>query len=443
MAKTVICNQCGAADLIKVEESEYKCRYCHSRIVLEKPKLDLGNFIKTFNPTHVITPSQTAYTPDGQVVKRVSRLGCMIVVIIFMGILSGIIVPIIIAFSGRSGGTDSKTGSSDWKLSYTQQTFYATGSKGGVIWQLDDENYNYEKNRNVLSILDAKTKKVLYTEIYVKEHKSGETVASSWDLFNGGRVIGDTIFFTPKNGGLVARNIYTGKVIINNATFEKLLGEQIAEARAYINANTNEQDYLEVKSALGDEYYYYPAKNKFVKREEVRNTKETEKTAKYFFIATGSNDKKHVLRVNQKIAPYERVGFFMPGSYNEYKKQKQYYTHYHLVNSIDSIPAKNAFFDPAFITWDDTSFVIYYKENLLENSPRILARYGLSGKQLWKRIPTQEKPFSQLEKKEENPRFDILLINERLVISLNTGQKSAMEIDPANGKISWTYKSEK
>ncbi|HYG50711.1 MAG TPA: hypothetical protein VD905_07395, partial [Flavobacteriales bacterium] len=385
--------------------------------------------------------SQTAYTVDGKTIKAVNKLGCFIGFIILTSVLSSIVVPIILAFSGnRSHAPTGKTGSPGWKLSYTQQTFYANGSKGAVIWQLDEENYNWEKTRNVLSILDAETKKVLHSEIFVKEHKTGTDAASTWDIFNGGRVIGDTIFFTPKGSGLVARNIYTGKIIIGNDGFEKLLGDQIAEARAYINFSTNDKDYLEIKSAQGDEYYYYSSKNAFVRRDEIRNN--SKKTAKYYFILVGNNDKKHVLRINQDIAVHDRAGFFHPGNFREFNQQKKYYAKYHYVNSLDSVPAQHVFFDAGFITWDDTSFVVQFKESVLETAPRVIARYGLSGKQLWRIVPVQEKPFTQLKKKEESPRFDILLNNKTVMVTLGGAQKSAMAIDPGNGKILWTYISE-
>jgi DNA-directed RNA polymerase subunit RPC12/RpoP len=443
MAKSIKCNQCGSSDLIKLDANEYQCRYCNSRIVLEKPKPDLGSFIKTLNPTHVVGTSQTAYTPDGQVVKAFSKMGCFIAIIIFGGVLTGIITPIVVAFSGRhhTSATASKTGSADWNLSYTQQVFYANGSKGGVIWQIDEENYNYEKSRNVLSILDAKTKKVLYFEIIVNEHKSGEDVPSVWDLFGGGRVFGDMIFITPKNGGLIARNIYSGQVVRDNAHFEKLVGDQIAEARAYSTSYAD--DHLDLKDAQGTAYYYYPLQDSVQKRDLVTSAKNKKDKEVYYFMFCGETDKKYVLRVRQQVKAGERSGFFHASTLTDYKNDKNYYKQYYKILSVDSVPATKGFFDPNFITWDDTSFVVDFKENLLDNAKRVVARYGLSGKQLWKIVPIEQKPFTELEKKEDKPRFDLYYINNSLIVSLNSPKKIAIAIEPASGKIAWTYKAEK
>jgi DNA-directed RNA polymerase subunit RPC12/RpoP len=436
MAKTIKCNQCGAADLIKIEEYEYKCRYCHSRIVIEKPKFDLGNFAKTFDTKHLYNPTQTTFTPTGEVIKKASRLGCLVIAIIFLGIISGVIIPIIVSINRSSNSVE--TTADGWAVSYTPYVFYANGSKGGVVWKFTEENYDWKKNRSVLTILDPKTNKELKREIVIAEHQSSETVPSLWDLYNGGKIFGDTIFFTPKKGGLVGKNIYTGKTVIDNNYIQKQIGNEVAEARAYAN---NKDNYVNIKDAEGTEYYYFPKRNKIITQDEYRSTKNIKKINKFYYVLSGRSDKKHVLRILQEINELETPTSYNSVLYSDFKKEKSYYQKYYQLKSLDSIPVNHGFFNAEIIHYNDSSFILKYTKNLLEGSPITFAKYGLDGKQIWSVIPSQLSVFKIDEKNtvRTTVNYEFNVLGNALVIYFNSTQKAAAAINVVDGKTIWTF----
>lgn len=433
MAKTVKCTNCGAADLTKTGESEYKCNYCQARIVTDQAKFDFGSFFKTFNPNDLHKRTQTTFHADQTVVKNTSRFGCVIGLITLISVAAGIVVPILV--SQKQNALTGKNNT--WNLSYTQQVYYATGSKGPVVWVFQEENYNWEKNRSLLKIINPVNNKILYTETVIREHTSSETLPSMWDLFNGGRVMGDTIFFTPKGKGLEGRNIYTAKKIIDQSYFSKKIGNELAEASAYTSTS---DPYLRVKSADGVEYLYFPQKDQLLTRDEYNKLGRDHQVEKYFFILAGNADKKYVMRIHQRVDMTDMTGSFHQ-TYREYDREKKYYSRYYQVSSVDSIPVSHGFFNADIIFNTDTSFVIKYKANLMENAPWVIGHFTVSGQNLWKIVPEQMQVF----KNEKNERFDlnISMVNGRLIMSASSPVKSACGINLTTGKTEWTYRIEK
>lgn len=444
MAKSIKCHQCGAADLIKIEENEYTCKYCHSRIVIEKPKLDLGAFAKTFKAEHLYASSQTTTTPTGKTIVKVSRLGCLLFVAIFLGILTSIIVPIIMSVnrSVNSISLSSTTTKDGWQITYTGQVHYASGSKGSVIWQFTEENYDWKKNRTVLTIINPVTKKELNRQIVIAEYTGSNEGPSLWDLFNGGKIIGDTIFFTPKNNGLKGYNIYTGKVVVENKYLEKIIGNQVAEARAYASSK---DDYLEIKDAEGTEYYYFPKQKKIINKEEYRDRKTSKLITRYFYMLVGDHDKKHILRVQQQMKEFENASYFGSLSYREFKNQKKYYSQYRQIYSVDSLPIAHGFFDAEIISFTDSTLIVKYKKNLLEDSPLLVSRYTMNGDESWSVEPSTIKVFKDLTNNasKSSRSYDFIIVNNGLIISINSPQKAAIGINLVTGKTLWTYSREK
>lgn len=433
MAKTIKCSNCGAVDLTRTGEGEYRCNYCQAKIVTDQPKFDFGSFFKTFNPNDLHQRTQTTYHA-GQVVKtNTSRLGCLMGLIILLGAGSGIVVPIVMAVRESTIESENQT----WKLSYTTQAYFTSGTKGPVVWHFQEEQFDWKKNRTVLSIIDPVKKKKLKQEIVVPEHTSSDKVASFWDLYNGGRVFGDTIFFTPKGKGLEGYNIYTGKKVLDQSYFEKNIGSELAEASAYTSSN---DPYLRIKSAEGVEYYYFPNK-KILTRDEYYQTGNKEKKYRWFYELAGNTDKKYVLRINQLASENDRSASFHH-SYSDYKKEKNYYSKYYNINSIDSIPVNHGFFKADFISYDRTSFVIIYKANLLETAPWVIARFDTSGQNLWKVIPTQLPVFKPAEP-EQKVEININKVNNSIIVLGSGRVRAACGINPNNGKVEWTYKIDK
>lgn len=435
MAKTIHCNKCGASDLTKISEQEYKCNYCSSRIVVEQAKFDFGSFFKTFNPNDLHKRTQTTYHADQTISKNASKLGCMVAFIALLGIAAGVVVPLIMKSQMESAaGSSGENGG--WQLSYTQAAHFANGSKGPVVWVFQEENYDWKKNRSVLKLVDPRTGKELHKEVVVPEHNTSETVTSFWDLFNGGRIIGDTIFFTPKSKGLEGRNIYTAKKMVDQAYFKKQIGSPLAEAYAY---NHTTENYLRVKSAEGTEYYYFPGTNRLINRETL-NKSDKEKVEKTFFAFTGNGDKKAVLRIRQAVNPSDQQPSFYH-SYESYKKEPKYYAKYYRISSLDSIPAGQGFFNGKIIYNTDNDFVVLYKSDLMEESPWIIGSFNVSGKNNWKLEPAKQPVFKT--KAGTKPEFEIDAVNGQLIVSLRSGEKAACGIDIGTGKIAWTYRLEK
>lgn len=433
MAKIIKCNNCGAADVTKVNDHEFRCNYCQARIVTEDPKFDMGSFFKTLNPNDIYKRTQTTYHHGETVVKNTSRLGCALAGIILAGILAGIMVPFFIFLDEKSTEETKKT----WRLSYTQYVYYTTGSKGPAVWMFREENFNWEKNRNVLEIVDPRNGKTLHTEIVIPEHTSAQNVAGIWDRFNGGRVFGDTIFFTPKGKGLEGRNIYTAKKIIGQDFFVRETGNELAEAYAY---NSSTDPYIRVKSDEGAEYYYFPSGNKITTRDTYNKQNSSEKTYRYFFALSGNGDKKHIVRINQLAGRAETSASFYH-SYRDFSKDKRYYSRYYNIQSIDSVPVNHGFFHADFITHNDTSFVIKYKPSLKNDAPMVIGCYGISGKNRWKIIPEQMDIFRP-KKNTDKVSLNTCLVNGKLIISSNSPH-AACCIDTGTGKIQWTHRVEK
>jgi hypothetical protein len=326
---------------------------------------------------------------------------------------------------------------SGWSLSYTPMIYYTSGSKGPAVWVFREENFDWKKNRTVLTIIDPVSGKTMHTETIIPEHTGSDQVASLWDLYNGGRVFGDTIFFTPKRKGLEGRNIYTAKKLVDQAYFSKTTGNELAEANAY---TSSEEPYLRVKSADGTDYYYFPGKNRLVTRDAYNQEGRGNKVYKYFFVLSGNGDKKAVLRVQQLANVNDRQGSFSH-TYSDFKKDRNYYTRYYEVKSVDSIPVSHGFFNAKIIDNNDSVFVIRYKTSLMDDAPWNIGRFDITGKNLWKVVPAEMDVFKGAKQNKVDP--EVLLMQDRLVITENSGTKAACCIDLRTGKIAWTFRSEK
>lgn len=429
MAKTIKCDQCGAADLIKNDEYSYTCRYCHSTIIIDKPQFDLGKLSKAFNAGK-FSHSQQTTTPSGEIIRTTKNIGCIVLLSIGF-VIGGVGFAVMRLVNSSQTTTETKDG---WQLSYTPMVFYANGSKGASIWQFTEENYDWKKNRTTLTIFNPTTKKEYYKEIVIPEHESNVTNPSLWDIFSGGKIIGDTIFFTPKDGGLIGRNIFTGKIVVSNDYFEKLIGNEVAEARAYSNSSDN---YISIKDAEGTEYVYFPGMKKIIKRDEFNNRSKTKFAPKYFYALAGQTDKKYVMRIQQEMAENDFSPYYGSISLKDYKRDKNYYAKYQKILGIDSIPISHGFFNAEFMQWNDTEFVVRYQKNLLESSPIQISKYSFTGQEKWTVFPSKLSVFSKIPK--EKTSFEILVMNETIIIFTNSPNKMACSIDLKNGKTLWSY----
>ncbi len=438
MARAVKCPQCGAADVRKTGEGEYTCNYCESKIILEQPQIDFSKLFKsfTFLRQNSVSPTSTNYNKYAQEVKvKTQRTLVFIIVLAFAAVLTGILVSV---FANNST-VNSSTMNNGWQISYTQQTYYTYGSKGAAIWIFREENENWKNYRRRLIILNPQTKKEFYNKIIEGPLKNSSAMTSVWDTYQGGKVFGDTIYFTPKAEILEAYNIYTGKKIMARGDFEKLAGMKIASANAY---STSEDNHLRVKGADGTDFYYFPNGNRFIKESEFRDKDRDIKTMRYYFIMVGNGDKKGVMRVGQKINPHERTGYLHRTSIKEYLSDKNYYQKYYNIFSLDSVPAPMSYFDAEFLNWNDTSYILAFKEDIISNSPRFVAAYTLRGKELWKQNLEEIKVFKK-ESKDETVSYQFLQENGGLIIARNNGKKGAVQVNLTNGKVLWQYAIEK
>lgn len=432
MAKTIRCDSCKAADVKKIGEKEYICNFCNSRIILDDPKVDLNSFFKTFNPNSVYKVNQTTITPDAvQITKNASRLGCLIGIIAMIGAAAGVVIPFIASNSSTStSSTEEKPGG--WQVSYTSQVYYAWGSKGPSVWVFTEEHQNWKKYRKVLTIVNPISGKTFHTDTIGKEVENSSSVPSIWDLFQGGKTIGDTIYFSPKGKVFEGRNIYNAKIVINKNYFADK-GVEIAQSTSY---NSSKDNYLSIKSAEGDEYYFFPRTKEFILTEEFRKKKEEKKVSRYYYVLTGNSDKKAVLRIQQELKNNERSGYFN-GSKKEFSKNLKYYNRYYNVTAVDSVPAANHFFDAEFIDWNDTSFIIKYKKNILENTPQFVGCYTVSGKQLWSYDLTNMKELKDDKKVTDNFQFQYQ--PGKLIVYIIGAKKAAVGINTVNGKMEWNF----
>lgn len=429
MAKTIRCDSCKAADVKKIGEKEYICNFCNSRIILDDPKVDVNSFFKTFNPNSVYKVTQTTITPDATTItKNASRLGCLIGIIALIGGAAGIIIP----FLGSNNQSTNTVTPDGWQISYTSQVYYTWGSKGPAVWVFTEENQNWKLNRKRLSIINPIDNKEIFTDTIGKEVESGNTVPSIWDMFQGGKTIGDTIYFSPKGKVFEGRNIYNAKIVINKKYFADK-GVEIAQSTSY---NSSKDNYLSIKSAEGDEYYFFPQTKEFVLTEEFRKKKEDKKVSRYYFVLTGNSDKKAVLRIQQELKKDERAGYFN-GSKKEFSKNLKYYNRYYNITAVDSVPAANHFFDAEFIDWNDTSFIIKYKKNILENTPQFVGCYTVSGKQLWSYDLTNMKELRDDKKVTDNFQFQYQ--PGKLIVYIIGAKKAAIGINTVSGKMEWNF----
>lgn len=444
MAEKIIkCTQCKAADLTKTEENVYQCNYCGSKIIIDEPKFNFNDFFKdTFKDGNFkkYGYSYTTTDPGTQttVLHKPARLGCFIGIFLLLGITSGIVIPIISKFGNQNSKTSTglTKESNGWQLSYTNNCLYAYGSKGPVIWVFEEYNKDWKRKKIMLTILNPITKKFLIQKAVVPDTDYNANVPSVWDLFQGGKVFGDTIFFSPKKGVFEARNIYSGEVVMDRKQLELLSGSAIASVQTY---SSSRDPYIRIESAMEDVLYYLPTSKKVVNR-DVYNKDETFQF-KYYFALIGSGDKKSLARIYSKVKAGEKSNYIYFYSFKDYNSSKQYYSRSTNIKSVDSIPTGQYYFNAELLDWTDTTAVLKYKENKLEESPYHLSCVHKSGKTKWSVCLDKLQYFKP--KDATDLRFEFMAFNGKIVVTANNARNSAIGIDANTGKVEWDLKIEK
>ncbi len=445
MSGTIQCPQCGAASSAKVSETEYHCAYCESNFTIGMSKEDMiANILKKVGASQGTSSTSFTYSPEkiaemraaAMASAQASKKGGRILLIIFLAIIISIVG--VVAFSVKkatSGITDVVD--NVIKNSTVSNFKVMSGSKGPVIWMLQEQSASMQDSTHfILSIIDPQSKKHLEDLEYLP--------AMTWEgAFNSGKYLGefyafgDTCWIVSEHFGLTARDIYTGKILIDSKKLSKMhpeLEQGITKAEwGYSNR------YFSLTTNDGFEFIFLPDQKKIFKKEDFDNQKRDEsKMVKRNFFMLSESKRPGLFVSVENTSPFATSSQTYSG---DLENANPHYKNRALLSLTHILPDL-IFFNGYILHSDNDKTLIAYQNTVAKNSALHFSCIDSNGKVLWnisgKEIEPFEKDFS-----DNNRAIDFVGSKNVAVLFTDYADHDAIGIDWTSGKILWQFSTAK
>src|SRR5665213_1479819 len=211
------CPQCGSTTTTKVSEGVYNCPYCESNFDVDVSKQDVfESFVKSsqqnqINYAEKLAEIKSKFSPETVAVAQEKGRIVVVIVLAFVMFILGV-AGFIITKAAKNG----KAAVNGLVENSTLNKFTVfSGSKGVAVWLLQEQSKSMQDSTHyILTIVDPQTKKHLNEIEFIP--------AMTWEgAFNASKLIGDfypfgdTCWIVSETNGLTARDIYTGKIIVD------------------------------------------------------------------------------------------------------------------------------------------------------------------------------------------------------------------------------------
>ncbi len=448
MSGIIQCPQCGAVSSSKISETEYHCVYCDCSFTIGMSKEEM--IANILNKAGINKPNPetlkfnqeklAAMRAEAGTAIQAGKKKALIFVFVFFAFIIGVCSIVYYSVHKAAGGISDIVNNVIANSTVSNFKVFS-GSKGPVIWMLQEQSVSmHDSTHYILSIIDPPSKKHLKDLEYIP--------AMTWeDAFNSNKFIGefyafgDTCWIVSEQFGLTARDIYTGKIIIDAAKLSKMhpeLEKGITKAEwGYSNR------YFSIMTNDGYEFIFLPDQNKIFKKDDYNDNKrdESKMVTRNFFILTDSK-RPELFMSTEKTSPFATSSKMYGSLLENYDPKNRPFGMSDDIISVTHVLPDLIFFNGFILYSDNNKTLIAYQNTVAKNSALHISCIDSNGKILWNVSGNEVKPFEK-EFADNNRAIDYAGSKNVVALFTDYGDHDAIGIDWNTGKISWQFTTKK
>lgn len=449
MSSSIIqCPQCGAVSSSKLSETEYHCVYCDCSFTVGMTKEEMiakllnksGNTKPYSDALQYRQEKLAAMSEEARAALKVGKKRALIFVFIFFGFIIGVCSIVYISVHKAATGISDIVNNVIVNSTVSKFKVFS-GSKGPVIWMLQEQSASMNDSTHyILSIIDPPSKKHLKDIEYIP--------AMTWsDAFNSNKYIGDfyafgdTCWIVSEQYGLTARDIYTGKIIIDAQKLCKMhteLQKGITKAEwGYSNR------YFSIMTNDGYEFIFLPDQNKIFKKDDYdENKRDDGKMVTRNFFVLSDSKRPELYLSNEKTSPFATSSKLYSHLLENFDPKNRPFGMSDDIISATHILPDLIFFNGFILYSDNDKTLIAYQNTVAKDSPLHISCIGANGKIIWNIAGKEVQAFEQ-EFSGNNRAIDFAGSKNIIALFTDYGDHDAIGVDWKDGKILWQFTTKK
>jgi hypothetical protein len=425
MSNKLQCPQCGASNSTKISETEHHCDYCDSNFTTGKKQEEYkGDAFKKsaeFKATIALQAETIGKQNKRKAILIFSIIGLLFCIIFF------------VSYKMRKGGK------SYWSAPSVIQFDVFAGSKGPVIWYLEEfSGSGLDSAKFVLRIVDPATSSTL-KEMNLVPVMTWKEGFDSNEFIGEQFAFGDTCWITSDRDGLIARDIYSGEIIVDaqklGQVYPKLAGG-VSKAKFDSDDNT-----FDLTSSDGLEYVFAPKTKTLVKKEEVVKSKSRDTSTVRTFFLVSTEMRPHLFKSVEKTSPRATTSKAFSHDLEKFDGTNFSALFNPSIISITKLNPDVVYFNGKIIFEDGNKTILYYQDNVNKKSALNIACINADGKERWKLGGTAMGDFSNAFA-ENNFNLKFITSENKLYMYMQYPSIRIIQIDIDSGKTGWYYKGE-
>jgi hypothetical protein len=444
MANKYQCPQCGAASSSRISATEYHCIYCESNFPVEvsNPEM-ITNFFRTSSNVSDEMKAKLAElraktTPEALAAMRAKAKRLALIIMISVFVFIGAIFSIV--FSATKSSHNDSLSNGYWQDPTTSKFHVFSGSKGPVLWYiLEQSGSHLDSSRNTLRIIDP-IKNTTLAEFNFIPVMTWSDGFHSGDYIGDFYSFGDTCWNCSEKNGLVARNIYTGKVIIDG----KQLGTMYPKLAGGISkASYSSYDgKFELTTNDGFDFYFSPQLKQVYTKDEWEKLDDDNSVTRTFF--TLSDEKRPRLFVSsEKTSAHAYSSKVYSSDLENYTGKTRPDGLNDNVISLAQILPDITFFNGFIEYSDNDKTIVLYQSSIAKTSELHIACISKDGKILWNNSGKEVKDVFLETFSNNNRGIDFVYSKSALVLFYQYGDDNVMGLDWNTGKVLWSHTDKK
>ncbi|HEU4719098.1 MAG TPA: hypothetical protein VFU15_14740 [Bacteroidia bacterium] len=446
MENKIQCPQCGAASSTKISDTEYHCVYCNSNFQVELSKAEMIASLlhkleeppkkSDFREQVEKLKAEALRSPEKMAeIRRRNRITVSIILGFF------VVLGLVIFFSARSGKSGTTIAGTDgsWETPSVYRFQVFAGSKGPVIWIISEQSgYSLDSARFTLKIINPVNNTTL-TEFPVVPDMSWHAGFDIDKTLGDFYACGDTCWVISENAGLTARDIYTGKIIIDEKQM-KLVDPKLSAGVSKASYRYYDHNF-EVTTNDGFEYIFSPGMKHVFTKDEWKQLGRTRSVVKTFFILTETK-RPQLFCTKEKTSPVESSSSVFTNELENFTPGKRPDNISDNVLSIDHLLPDKTFFNGKIEYADSAETIVMYQDGIGQNAGVHVCSISSAGNQLWDTGGDALKNFRE-RFAETSGGIDFVYSPSGIILYSQYAGESAEAFDWKTGKLLWSHTAKK
>lgn len=417
------CSNCGAANVFKTGPNEYKCNYCQTDF--------------TINPRNNSDPINTLNSSQVQDISTNTSTKALKYVILLGGVMAILCVVGVFVLMKPNSKFDNQIKIVDSNSSYQKPQFedgfiYSASNYESIVLVYKQQTKSLDSARNVLVIINPKTKKIIAQKIVIVDTWQMLTFNKPAKFYLGNNLI----YCNYQDSGLIAFNLTN----LNQEMFSNYFSKNYKDLKDGIAKVTKEhgKPIVKITSNFGGTYYFNLQFKQLLS--EVEYSKKEKPNyqiqSKIFF----SQNENPFLIVAEKKCNSVDNEFILPiKDTSEIKNLLVKKYNFYTIKSVKAIPSKT-YFNAEFYARYQDGIILSYKDNLSEKANINLEFINKEGVSQWS---IHNETVQKLLKSESGIiSSEGFINNSKLYLTINSYPKKFICINCLNGIIDWNFNIE-